>query len=87
MPKVWNARDPNRPKDAILVDRTTCFGNPYRLRKGLHRDTSIYLFRSYVDTNPVLIRLIKTQLRGKDLVCWCSPKSCHADVLLEIANS
>lgn len=25
-------------------------------------------------------------LRGKDLVCWCAPKPCHADVLLELAN-
>lgn len=25
-------------------------------------------------------------LRGKKLVCWCSPKHCHAEVLAEIAN-
>jgi len=28
-----------------------------------------------------------TELRGKDLVCWCAlDKPCHADVLLELAN-
>lgn len=28
------------------------------------------------------------ELRGKDLMCWCPPgQACHADVLLEIANS
>ena len=28
------------------------------------------------------------ELRGKNLVCWCSPdQPCHASVLLEIANS
>lgn len=27
------------------------------------------------------------ELRGKDLACWCPPgASCHADVLLELAN-
>lgn len=27
-------------------------------------------------------------LRGKDLVCWCAEdKPCHADILLELANS
>jgi len=26
------------------------------------------------------------ELRGKDLVCWCAPLPCHADVLLELAN-
>lgn len=30
----------------------------------------------------------KKELRGKDLACWCRPdRKCHADVLLEIANS
>jgi hypothetical protein len=28
------------------------------------------------------------ELRGKDLVCWCKPgEPCHADVLLELANT
>lgn len=31
---------------------------------------------------------IRTELRGKDLACWCPlDKPCHADVLLEIANA
>lgn len=31
--------------------------------------------------------LIKKELKGKDLVCWCAPLPCHADVLLELANA
>jgi hypothetical protein len=27
------------------------------------------------------------ELRGKDLICWCAPKPCHADVLLDLANA
>lgn len=31
---------------------------------------------------------IREALRGKNLACWCKPgEPCHADVLLEIANS
>jgi Domain of unknown function (DUF4326) len=26
-------------------------------------------------------------LRGMDLICWCAPDPCHADVLLELANA
>lgn len=26
------------------------------------------------------------ELRGKDLVCWCAPEACHADILMELAN-
>lgn len=28
------------------------------------------------------------ELRGKNLACWCKPRApCHADVLLELANT
>lgn len=31
---------------------------------------------------------IRAELAGKDLACWCPlDQACHADVLLEIANS
>lgn len=37
-----------------------------------------------LDISPELIR---AELRGKDLMCWCPlDQPCHADVLLEIAN-
>lgn len=36
--------------------------------------------------NAILERI--GDLRGKDLVCWCGLcESCHADVLLELANA
>lgn len=35
-----------------------------------------------------IICLAPTELRGKNLACWCKPGTpCHADVLLEIANA
>jgi hypothetical protein len=37
---------------------------------------------------PFTVDDVKKELRGKTLACWCSLDSlCHADVLLEIANS
>jgi hypothetical protein len=39
----------------------------------------------YPRRNEMVRRL--PELRGKDLMCWCSlDKPCHADVLLELAN-
>lgn len=39
----------------------------------------------YSRRNELVRRL--SELRGKDLACWCSlDKPCHADVLLELAN-
>jgi hypothetical protein len=37
--------------------------------------------------NPPTRQLDVSQLRGKDLACWCPiGQPCHADVLLELAN-
>ncbi len=30
---------------------------------------------------------MKAELKGKDLVCWCAPKACHAETIMEIANA
>jgi hypothetical protein len=27
------------------------------------------------------------ELRGCDLLCWCTPRPCHGDVLLRLANA
>lgn len=36
---------------------------------------------------PLHIEVIRTELAGKNLACWCPlDQPCHADVLLEIAN-
>lgn len=99
MPKVLNKRTDIIPPDAILVDRTTPFGNPMTLRE-LKRlfpeDTNLelhkravawyreYLF-AYIKAHPEFLPKVMN-LRGHDLVCWDSPLPCHADVLLEIAN-
>ncbi len=60
--------------------------------------SAVRLFRQYLandGSQPGAIRdcggkfiaeLAKTELRGKDLACWCDCGPCHADVLLEIAN-
>jgi hypothetical protein len=46
---------------------------------------AVRAFRS--DLTDTERELAKTELRGKDLACWCPlDQPCHADVLLEVAN-
>jgi hypothetical protein len=94
MPRVWNKRDPNTPKDAVYVGRPTVWGNPFTHHKVARtvahtqvatREDAIQRYRDEVVPQLTEAR-IKAALRGKDLVCWCHPAKCHADVLLEIAN-
>ena len=86
MPKVWNKRDPNCPKDAVYVGRPSKWGNPWNICPAYPRGEVIVLFRIYAT-----VRLSEDphwldELKGRDLVCWCAPLACHGDVLLELAN-
>lgn len=91
MPRVWNKRDPNCPKDAVYVGRPTKWGNPYEIGRDGDRAQVIVKYRASIDAlDPnqahQFVNDAIRELRDKDLVCWCAPKPCHADVLLEIAN-
>ncbi len=88
MPKVWNKRDKNVPKDAIYVGRPSEWGNPYMIGKDGTREDVVRKYRERIENyGPNSFHAIRKQLAGKDLVCWCAPNPCHADVLLEIANA
>jgi Domain of unknown function (DUF4326) len=81
MPKVYNKRTDVIPKDAVYVGRGTSYGNPYKMNREKERDYVCDMFE-----REVLPSLDVSKLRGKDLVCWCSPKRCHADSILDKAN-
>ena len=86
MPKVYNKRHKDVPADAIYVGRPSPWGNPFKVGKDGTREEVIKAFEAYawemLRRNPDWLK----PLFGKDLVCWCAPKACHADVLLELVN-
>lgn len=76
------------PPNTVKVDRTTRWGNPFRLdlANGIDASTSVLLYKA-ANSHPSSIARIKTELRGKNLACWCKiGAACHADWLLKIAN-
>lgn len=85
IPKVYNKRDPNVPRDAIYVGRPSIFGNPFIIGKHGTRSEVIEKYRLYLLSKKHLLEQL-TILTGKDLVCWCAPQPCHADILLKLAN-
>jgi Domain of unknown function (DUF4326) len=87
MPNIFNKRSDKPPASAILVDRTTRWGNPFKMENEAERDAVCNMFENYAiaranDDSTWLI-----SLRGKDLICWCSPKRCHAETLRRLANA
>ena len=84
------------PPGAVYVGRPSKWGNPFRVGDPclfgfvLDRADAVRHFQRIEAGN---VRDLQ-ELRGKDLVCWCplvdadgNPVPCHADVLLEWANS
>jgi hypothetical protein len=87
VPKVWHKYRHDVPLDAVYVGRPTRWGNPFTLYNDGTRDEVIAKYRDWLTAQPELMEAVVTELRGKDLVCWCAPRACHADVLLEVANA
>lgn len=78
------------PPNTVKVARPTKWGNPFRVGIDGTRGECVDQFKQYLAVNPASYRTerIKDQLRGKNLACFCRPGDpCHADVLLEIANT
>lgn len=89
------------PKNTIYVGRPTQWGNPFDWKlyqeandnpaKAKEHAKNDYLLWLENDTNtdPRRAKILNDlhTLRGKNLACWCKPnESCHADVLLDMAN-
>jgi hypothetical protein len=75
------------PPNTVCVTRPGKWGNSFTVAE---YGTRLALFnhrqrmRNLKLVNPSAF----DELRGKDLACWCPlGEPCHADVLLEIANS
>ncbi len=87
------------PPNTVKVDRSTRWGNPYRLHGAGYPMTpqvAVELFsrllaeeRGWVMRDQLTTADdVRRQLRGKHLACWCAlDQPCHAGVLLGIANA
>jgi hypothetical protein len=75
------------PEGAVYVGRPSKWGNPWRAGWGITEtaEEAVTAFRAAIDAGGFDDL---SELRGKDLACWCRlDQPCHADVLLELANT
>lgn len=81
-PRVLNKRNDLATDRSVYVGRPTKWGNPFVIGRDGTRDEVIAKYRGWLEREGLDV----SELRGRDLICWCSPEPCHADVLLEVAN-
>lgn len=84
-----NLRDLDEYDSITLIDRTSRFGNPYRIEEdggGYTREGSVRKYRLWfadkIGRDPEFKEAVE-DLRGAALGCWCVPEACHGDVVLE----
>ena len=87
MIKVIHVKDSHLYDNVVLIDRTTKWGNPFKL-SDFDNDRQLVLrkFENYLLTTPELYASVLSELQGKTLACWCKPKTCHGDVYVRIIN-
>ncbi|MFI1996322.1 tyrosine-type recombinase/integrase [Actinoplanes sp. NPDC020271] len=86
----WRTEHP----DAVIVDRSTRWGNPYNVDE-LGRAEAVDRFQQALlagelpgigEHPPVTVTDVRAELAGQTLACWCAPGAeCHADVLAAVA--
>ena len=96
MPRVLNKHTASEfdKNNAIYIGRPSPYGNPFtHISEGtlakyvVDKSEVIPAFERYLLSNRELMLKVKRDLRGRDLLCFCSPRACHGDILLKYANS
>lgn len=81
-----------KPEGCIVVSSPSKWGNPFTIHAHGCAEIAVGMFRNNAYSNvPAALQYrnrVRRELGGADLACWCPlDQPCHADVLLEIANS
>ena len=80
--RVLNKNTDILTDDSVYIGRPSKWGNPFRSGVDGTRSEVIAKFKDHLYSSPELMRSLP-ELIGKDLVCWCKPKACHGDILLQ----
>lgn len=70
----------------VPIDRSSIFGNPFIIGKDGSREEVIEKYRVYFYNrlaNDKFFYERVLELSGKVLGCWCKPKACHGDIIVE----
>ena len=76
------------PDGVVVVTRPTRWGNPHPISLGRPEAVRRYREDLLAGKLEVTVEDVRRELKGRDLACYCPLDGpCHADVLIEVANS
>lgn len=92
MPKTTVVNKHHKVPYDIYIGRGSRWGNPFSHMEGTKaqykvatREEAIERYREWIMQQPELLNSLH-ELKGKTLCCFCKPKSCHGDILSELAD-
>lgn len=67
----------------VYIGRPSKWGNPFTVGPDGTRDEVIQKYADWLADQPQLLDDLE-ELRGRRLICWCTPARCHGEVLLRL---
>jgi hypothetical protein len=81
-----NLPDDLTSENSQYIGRPSKWGNPFIEGKDGNRVEVVAKHGVWIRQQPELMNALN-ELHGKKyLVCWCKPKACHGDNLVELVN-
>ena len=68
----------------VYIGRPGKWGNPFTIGRDGTREEVIKKYKHWINYQPQLLEILKEELDGKILGCWCKPEACHGDFLIEL---
>lgn len=67
----------------VYIGRGSKWGNPFIIGVDGTREVVIQKYKKWIKKKPELLKDLP-ELKGKILGCYCAPKACHGDILIEL---
>lgn len=85
LPRLYNLHKKfdTVPSSAVYIGRPSVWGNPFTMKFESERDKVVDKFQEYANNKLKQEPDWLLPLVGRDLACYCYPKRCHGDVLLQ----
>ena len=69
----------------VYIGRPSKWGNPFKSGRDGTLEEVLEKYRQHILSRPDLLAALH-EIKGKVLGCWCKPKPCHGDILVELAE-
>lgn len=88
---VYGGVEKAKRKGVIYCGRPSTLGNQYPLKSESERSQVLQQYREWLlfmvaDNDEPVMDALRELKENSVLGCWCKPKACHCDIIIEVWN-